>query len=85
MVSKRYTAVSTGLDTSLTATHIVGTSTVSYEKILASNPDAAKEKPITELNGKIAAQDVDIAAKKTEIDGQKTDKAGKETELQGEL
>ena len=46
---------------------------------------AAKEKTITELNDKIAAQDVDIAAKKTEIDGQKTDKTGKETELQGKL
>ena len=38
-----FATVSTGLDSSLTVSKIIGTSSVSYEKVLASNPDAATD------------------------------------------
>ena len=73
-----FSTISTALDTSLTATNIDGTSTVSYEKILASNPAAA-----TDLLRTVDAKETvlaEITDKKTEKTTQETLKQDKTTE-----
>ena len=81
-----YTAVSTGLDTSLTATNIVGTSTVSYEKILASNPDAATDL-LREVDAKehVLATITEKKTEKTDQETLKTTREGEKTTLEGEI
>ena len=46
---------------------------------------AAKERTITEINAKIADQDVEIETTNDEIDTKKTDKTDREQELTGKL
>ena len=46
---------------------------------------AAKQKTITELNAKIAAQDAEKGTKNTEINSKKTDKTTKETDLKSKF
>ena len=46
---------------------------------------AAKERTITEINAKIADQDVEIEITNDEIDTKKTDKTDREQELTGKL
>ena len=73
-----FSTISTALDTSLTATNIDGTSTVAYEKILASNPAAA-----TDLLRTVDAKETvlaEITDKKSEITTQTNLKTSKETE-----
>ena len=81
-----FTAVSTGLDTSLTATNIVGTSTVSYEKILASNPDAATDL-LREVDAKehVLATITEKKDEKTVQETLKTTREGEKTTLEGEI
>ena len=64
-----FSTISTNLDTSLTTANIDGTSTVAYEKILASNPAAA-----TDLLREVDAKETVLA----EITDKKTEKTNQE-------
>ena len=81
-----FATVSTGLNTSLGASKIVGTSTVSYEKVMAANPNAA-----TDLLREVDAKEhvlATITTKKTEKSTQeslKTTKTTEKTTLQGQI